>query len=137
MTAELIIGFWFGIGVILAIRMLNSLDYCVEALINKVTARKITEQTQIQQVTTKDPKKVEAGKRMAEWNRQNRKAQKSKSKTKLTYYSAGVVVAIRVLGESGYYVYQSKTPKETLVHQTNETLVQWPKETPANKSEMD
>ena len=33
MAAELMIGFWFGIGVILAIRMVNSLDYCVEALI--------------------------------------------------------------------------------------------------------
>ena len=35
MAAELMIGFWFGIGVILAIRMVNSLDYCVEALINR------------------------------------------------------------------------------------------------------
>ena len=35
MAAELMTGFWFGIGVILAIRMVNSLDYCVEALINR------------------------------------------------------------------------------------------------------
>ena len=31
-AAELMTGFWFGIGVISAIRMVNSLDYCVEAL---------------------------------------------------------------------------------------------------------
>ena len=34
-TAELMTGFWFGIGVILAIRMVNSLDYCIEELINR------------------------------------------------------------------------------------------------------
>ena len=34
MAAKLMIGFWFGIGVILAIRMVNSLDYCIEALIS-------------------------------------------------------------------------------------------------------
>ena len=35
MAAELMIGFWFEIGVILAIRMANSLDYCIEALISR------------------------------------------------------------------------------------------------------
>ena len=35
MAAELVIGFWFGIGVILAIRMVNNLDYCIEELINR------------------------------------------------------------------------------------------------------
>ena len=34
MAAELMIGFWLGIGVILAVKMVNSLDYCVEALMN-------------------------------------------------------------------------------------------------------
>ena len=34
MTAELMIGFWFGIEVILAIRMVKSLDYCIEEVIN-------------------------------------------------------------------------------------------------------
>ena len=71
----------------------------------------MAEQTQIQQVTMKDPKKVEVGKRLAEYNRRKReelaqrKTQKSESKTKLTYYSAGVVVAIGMLGIIGYYVY--------------------------------
>ena len=35
MVAELLIGFWFGTGVILAIRMANSLDYCIEEHINR------------------------------------------------------------------------------------------------------
>ena len=35
MVAELRISFWFGIGVILAVKMVNSLDYCVEALMRR------------------------------------------------------------------------------------------------------
>ena len=35
MAAELMIGFWFGIGVILAVKIVNSLDYCMEELINR------------------------------------------------------------------------------------------------------
>ena len=31
MAAELMIGSWFGIGVILTVKMVNSLHYCVEA----------------------------------------------------------------------------------------------------------
>ena len=34
MGAELMIGFWFGTGVILVIRMVDSLDHCVEALMS-------------------------------------------------------------------------------------------------------
>ena len=34
-AAELMIGFWFGIRVILAIRMVYSLDYCVEELMSR------------------------------------------------------------------------------------------------------
>ena len=48
----------------------------------------MTEQIQLQQVTTKDPKKVEAGKRLTEYNHRKReemaKAQKIESKPKLT-----------------------------------------------------
>ena len=72
---------------------------------------------QVQQVTTKDPKKVEQGKRLAEYNR------KSENETKLTYYGTGPVVAIGALGVIGYYVYKSKTQTETPVHQPKETLV--------------
>ena len=34
MVAELMIGFWFGIGVILAVRMVDNLDHCIKELIN-------------------------------------------------------------------------------------------------------
>ena len=35
MVAELMIGFWFGIGVVLAVKMLESLEYCIEELISR------------------------------------------------------------------------------------------------------
>ena len=69
---------------------------------SRVTANEMTEH--VQQVTTKE---VEAGKRLAECNRRKReelaqmKTQNSKSKTRLTYYGAGAVVAIGVLGVIG------------------------------------
>ena len=66
------------------------------------------------QVTTKDPKKVEAGRRLAEYNRRKReelKEQKSKVEPTLdssTCYSIGAVLAVGVIGSLGYYVYQAK-----------------------------
>ena len=33
-TAELMIGFWFGIGVILAVKMMRSLEYFIEEFIS-------------------------------------------------------------------------------------------------------
>ena len=88
---------------------------------------------QVQQVTTKDPKEVEQSKRLTEWDRkitkklgQEAKAQNSESETNLTYYAAGVVVAIGVLGVIGYYVYQSRT----LVNQCKKAPVYQLKETP-------
>ena len=89
----------------------------------------MAEQTQVQkQVVTKDPKKVEVGKRLAEYNHGKREQcahlAKAQSEPKLTYYGAGAIVAIGALGILGYYVYQlKKTPKATLVHQTNGTTV--------------
>ena len=35
MAAELKIGFWFGIGVILAVKTVQSLKYCIEELISR------------------------------------------------------------------------------------------------------
>ena len=64
----------------------------------------MAEQTKIQQVTTIDSKKVDTGKRLAEYTcrkREELKAQKSESEPKLTsiqYYGAGAVVAIGMLG---------------------------------------
>ena len=100
----------------------------------------MAEQTQVQQVITKDPKKVEAGNRLAEYNRMKREERaqlaKAQSKSNITYYGAGAVVAIGVLDVISYNVYQSKTPKETPVHQSKETPVCQRMETPANKFDM-
>ena len=35
MAAELMIGFWYGFGVILAIKTVQSLEYCIEELISR------------------------------------------------------------------------------------------------------
>ena len=35
MAAELMIGFWFGIGIILAVKMVQILEYCIEELISR------------------------------------------------------------------------------------------------------
>ena len=35
MAAELVIGFWFGIETILAIKTVQSLEYCIEELISR------------------------------------------------------------------------------------------------------
>ena len=73
----------------------------------------MAEQTQIQQVNTKDPKKVEQGRKLAEHNRRKREERerlaKAQSESNITYYGAGAIVANGVLGVVGYCVYQSKT----------------------------
>ena len=81
------------------------------------------------QVMMIDPKKCKQGQRLTEWNCQNTeklKAQESTSKFKLTsgqYYGIGAVMAVRALGNLGYYVYQSEkrdATKVTWVHQSKE-----------------
>ena len=66
------------------------------------------------QVTTKDPKKVEASKRLAEYNHRKReelKEQKSKVEPKLTLsmcYGIRAVLAVGLIGSLDYYLYQAK-----------------------------
>ena len=63
------------------------------------------------QVTAKNTKKVEAGRRLAEYSRRKReelKAQKSEVLTSSTCYGIGAVLAVGVIGSLGYYLYQSK-----------------------------
>ena len=89
---------------------------------------KMAEQALLQQVTTKHSKKVEVGKRLAEYNGRKReelpKAQKIESEPKLTStqcYGIGAIMAVGLLGILGYYVYLSKngdTTKVILVHQS-------------------
>ena len=64
-----------------------------------------------QRVTTKNPKKVEAGKRLAESNRKKREAKKQaklEASRVNQYYGIGAVIALGVIGGLGYYIYQSK-----------------------------
>ena len=74
----------------------------------------MAEENQIQQVTTKDPKKVESGKRLAEYNHRKREeleVQKSEVKPMLissTSDGIGAVLAVGVIGGLGYYLYQAK-----------------------------
>ena len=64
--------------------------------------------TQVQRVTTKNPKKVEAGKRLAESNCKKREAKKQ-AKLEASglnqYYGIGAVIALGVIGGLGYYIY--------------------------------
>ena len=76
-----------------------------------------------QRVTTKNPKKVEAGKRLAESNHKKREAKK-REQAKLEasgvnhYYGIGAVLALGVIGGLGYYIYRSKK-----VEQPNKTIL--------------
>ena len=83
---------------------------------NEVTANKLTEEHQVttkevQQVITKNPKKVEAGKRLAEYNCKKRESQKSKQVEPTSqYYGIGAVIAVGAIGGLDYYLYQTKQP---------------------------
>ena len=63
-----------------------------------------------QRVTTKNPKKVEAGKRLAGSNHKKREVKKRDEQAKLEasgvnqYYGIGAVIALGVIGGLGYYV---------------------------------
>ena len=61
-----------------------------------------------QRVTTKNPKKVEAGKRLAESNRKKREQVKLEASGVNQYYGIGAVIALGVIGGLGYYIYRSK-----------------------------
>ena len=66
-----------------------------------------------QQVTTKYPKKVEAGKRLTAINCKKREATKREEQAQLErttsgvnqYYGIGAVIALGVIGGLGYYIY--------------------------------
>ena len=81
-----------------------------------------------QQVTTKNLKKVEAGKRLAESNRKKREAKKQAKLEVIgvnQYYGIGAVLALGVIGGLGYYIYctkkveQQNNPKPHPQPQTN------------------
>ena len=69
-----------------------------------------------QRVTTKDPKKVEAGKRLTAINCKKREVKKSEEQAQLEktargvnqYYGIGAIIAVGVIGDLGYYIYRTK-----------------------------
>ena len=95
-----------------------------------------------QQVTAKNPKKVEAGKRLAESNRKKREAKKREEQVKLEasrnwrpvnqYYGIGAVIALGVIGGFGYYIYRTKK-----VEQQNNPKPHPQTQPQTNKFEMD
>ena len=78
-------------------------------------------QQEPQQVTTKDPKKVEPGKRLAAINCKKREVKKREEQAQLEktasgvnqYYGIRAVITLGVIGGLGYYIYRSKKGPET------------------------
>ena len=104
-----------------------------------------------QRVTTKDPKKVEAGKRLAAHNRKKREAKKREeqmqsekttergfnSRVKQYYgigfgraFSTAAVIAVGVIGGLGYYIYRTKQPSHGVVHRPHTQLSNHPQPPP-------
>ena len=76
-------------------------------------------QQELQRVTTKNLKKVEAGKRLAVHNckkrEEQRKEQVQLEKTGVNqYYAIGAVIALGVIGGFDYYIYQTKKGQVSL-----------------------
>ena len=77
----------------------------------------MAEENQVQQepkqVTTKNLKKVEVGKRLAAHNCRKKEELKAKKREEQKsevnqYYAIGAVIAVGVIGGLGYYIYQTK-----------------------------
>ena len=96
---------------------------------------------ELQQVTTKNPKKVEVGKRLAAHNHKKRE-EKRKEQAKLEntangvnqYYEIGPVIDLGVIGGLGYYIYRTKKGEVQPQTQPNNPPNQPPQ---TNKFEMD
>ena len=109
----------------------------------------------------KDPKKVEAGKRLAAINHKKREAKKREEQAQLEraagwgfasgvnqYYGIGAVIAVGVIGGLGYYIYQTNkgevpnralqapAPRSPPSQQLLGGAV-WPPRPQTNKFEMD
>ena len=85
------------------------------AQVQKITKEPQQITKEPQWVTTKNPKKIEAGKRLAESNRKRRKAKKQAKleasgnwRSVNQYYGIGAVIALGVIGGLGYCIYRSK-----------------------------
>ena len=106
---------------------------------NQVTKEPQQVQQEPQRVTTKDPKKVEAGKRLAVINHKKREVKKREEAQNggmNQYYGIGAVIAVGVIGGLDYYIYQAKKGKE--VNMPRNPTVSQPSPRPqTNKFEMD
>ena len=91
-----------------------------------------------QRVTTKDPKKVEVGKRLAAVNHKKREATKREEAQNggiNQYYGFGAILALGVIGGLGYHIYRTKKGQVS-----REVLNNPPPQQPrpqTNKCEMD
>ena len=91
-------------------------------------------QQEPQRVTTKDPKKVEAGKRLAAINRKKREEAQNGGMNQ--YYGIGAVIPVGVIGGLGYYIYQTKQHSHG-PHTQPSNPPQQPPHPKTNKFEMD
>ena len=97
----------------------------------------VTKEPQVQRVTTKNPKNVEAGKRLAESNCKKREAKKQSKLEKSgvnQYYGIGAVLALGAIGGLGYYIYRTKKGEQP---QRNNPKPHPQTQPQTNKSEMD
>ena len=91
-------------------------------------------------MTTKNPKKVETGKRLAESNHKKREVKKREEQAKLEargenqYYGIGAVLALGVIGGLGYYIYRTKKVEQP---QQNNPKPHPQTQQQTNKFEMD
>ena len=94
-----------------------------------------------QRVTTKNPKKVEAGKRLAESNHKKREAKKQvklEASRVNQYYGIRDVIALGVIGDLGYYIYRSKKGEQPQGEAQQNNPNPHPQAQPhTNKFEMD
>ena len=104
----------------------------------QITKEPRGEAAQVHRVTTKNPKTVEAGKRLAESNRKKREAKKKEEHSKFEksgvnqYYGIGAVIALEVIGGLDYYIYRTKK-----VEQPQRNNPKPHPQTQTNKFEMD
>ena len=97
-----------------------------------------------QRVTTKDPKKVEAGKKLAAINRKKREAKKRDEQAQLEkttsrvnqYYGIGAVISVGVISGLGYCIYRTKKGQVSREVPNNPPLPHQPRPQ-TNKFEMD
>ena len=100
--------------------------------VQQITKEPQGKAAEVQRVTTKNPKKVEAGKKLAESNRKKREVKKQAKLEVIgvnQYYGIGAVIALGVIGSLGYYVYRTKkgeqqnNPKPHPQPQTNKFVM--------------